>query len=176
MVSSFQFKACIVLCLWSTVVGLAARGRWGFPLLASVQTQPLEKQADSPVSFSDRPVWAMRSLGKREDSIQAQSVELKVGDALPLQMVQHLVQASESGGGAPLIVPLMDLFVKKYVVVVTVPGAFTPITTNEHLPGFLELAEEFKARGVDDIICISVNDRFVMEAWGKSLDAAGKVP
>ena len=56
-----------------------------------------------------------------------------------------------------------------------VPGAFTPTCSEQHLPGFIEKASEIKAKGVDDIICLSVNDAFVMKAWGKDRGAEGKV-
>lgn len=63
----------------------------------------------------------------------------------------------------------------KKVVMFAVPGAFTPTCSMKHLPGFIEKAEEIKAKGVDTIACISVNDAFVMDAWGKSVGAGDKV-
>lgn len=68
-----------------------------------------------------------------------------------------------------------DLFGGKKVVLFAVPGAFTPTCSEQHLPGFIEKADEIKSKGVDDIICLSVNDAFVMKAWGKDRGAAGKV-
>jgi glutaredoxin-like protein len=64
-----------------------------------------------------------------------------------------------------------DLFANKNVVVFSLPGAFTPTCSSTHLPRFNELAPAFKAQGIDSIICISVNDPFVMEAWGKDQEA-----
>lgn len=64
-----------------------------------------------------------------------------------------------------------DLFDGKTVVVFSLPGAFTPTCSSAHLPRYNELAKEFKAAGVDDIICMSVNDTFVMNAWKKDQDA-----
>jgi peroxiredoxin len=63
------------------------------------------------------------------------------------------------------------LFNNKKVVMFAVPGAFTPTCSAAHLPGYVALADKIKAKGVDDIICISVNDAFVMDAWGKSQNA-----
>ena len=64
-----------------------------------------------------------------------------------------------------------ELFLTKKVVLFAVPGAFTPTCSETHLPGYVVLADEFKAKGVDIIICLSVNDAFVMSAWGNSQNA-----
>ncbi|MDO6712913.1 peroxiredoxin [Aliiglaciecola sp. 2_MG-2023] len=64
-----------------------------------------------------------------------------------------------------------DLFADKKVVLFAVPGAFTPTCSQAHLPGYVTLADKIKAKGVDTIICLSVNDAFVMEAWGKQHNA-----
>jgi len=64
-----------------------------------------------------------------------------------------------------------ELFGGKTVIVFSLPGAFTPTCSSTHVPGYNELADVFKANGVDDIICVSVNDTFVMEAWAKDQKA-----
>ena len=64
-----------------------------------------------------------------------------------------------------------ELFANKKVVLFAVPGAFTPTCSAAHLPGYVVLADEFKAKGVDAIICLSVNDAFVMNAWGEAQNA-----
>ncbi|MCK5885182.1 MAG: peroxiredoxin, partial [Alcanivorax sp.] len=68
-----------------------------------------------------------------------------------------------------------DLFAGKNVVVFALPGAFTPTCSAKHLPGFVAQAAAFKAKGVDDIVCTSVNDVFVMNAWGEQAETGGKV-
>jgi glutaredoxin/glutathione-dependent peroxiredoxin len=68
-----------------------------------------------------------------------------------------------------------QLFGDKTVVFFAVPGAFTPTCDARHLPGYVELADKLKAKGVDTIACLSVNDIFVMKAWGKSAGVEGKV-
>jgi peroxiredoxin len=68
-----------------------------------------------------------------------------------------------------------DLFAGKRVVLFAVTGAFTPTCSNEHLPGYLEHADAIRAKGVDDIICMSVNDAFVVRAWSDAHGAGDKV-
>src|ERR1700739_345931 len=68
-----------------------------------------------------------------------------------------------------------DLFKGKTVVLFSVPGAFTPTCDAKHLPGFVELADQIKAKGVDTIACTAVNDVFVMNAWGKHGGVGDKI-
>ena len=67
--------------------------------------------------------------------------------------------------------PVTELFADKKVVLFAVPGAFTPTCSNAHLPGYVVLADQLKAKGVDIIACVSVNDAFVMKAWGDAQNA-----
>jgi len=68
-----------------------------------------------------------------------------------------------------------EIFGGKKVVLFSLPGAFTPTCSAKHLPGFVEKADEIKGKGVDSIICMSVNDAFVMDAWGKDQKVGDKV-
>lgn len=71
----------------------------------------------------------------------------------------------------PADINTADIFTGKKVVLFAVPGAFTPTCSETHLPGFVVNAPAIKAKGVDTIVCMSVNDAFVMGAWGKSQNA-----
>lgn len=68
-----------------------------------------------------------------------------------------------------------DVFGGKKVVLIAVPGAFTPTCHLKHLPGFIQAADAFKGKGVDSVVCVAVNDPFVLLAWGQSTGAADKV-
>lgn len=90
---------------------------------------------------------------------------IQVGERLPNIELQVM------GGNGPEKVQTADLFAGKKVVLFAVPGAFTPTCSAAHLPGFVVDADKLKAKGVDRIICTSVNDTFVMDAWGKAHNA-----
>ncbi|MBV8456102.1 MAG: peroxiredoxin [Acetobacteraceae bacterium] len=94
---------------------------------------------------------------------------IKVGDTIPSM---KLMMATPEG---PKEISTDEIFKGKKVVLFAVPGAFTPTCTFKHLPGFVEQADEFKAKGVDTVACIAVNDAFVMGAWAKAQGAEGKV-
>jgi peroxiredoxin len=85
---------------------------------------------------------------------------IKAGDKLP----DAVFMTSSSEGPRPISSD--ELFAGKTVALVAVPGAFTPTCSAKHLPGFKEHAADLKAKGVDSIACVSVNDVFVMKAWG----------
>ena len=96
-------------------------------------------------------------------------MSIKVGERLPSVTLMHMTEK----GPAPITTD--ELFGKKKAVVFGLPGAFTPTCSARHLPGFVEHAGDFTKKGVDAIVCLSVNDAFVMNAWGKDQNAAGKV-
>ncbi|MBZ6380343.1 peroxiredoxin [Sphingomonas sanguinis] len=87
---------------------------------------------------------------------------IKVGDHIP---AATLVKATPDG---PEQVSTTDFFAGKRVALFAVPGAFTPTCSAQHLPGFIAQADALKAKGVDEIACTSVNDVFVMKAWGQT--------
>ena len=77
--------------------------------------------------------------------------------------------------GEPVSVGTDELFAGKKVVLISVPGAFTPTCSMSHLPGFVKLADDILATGVDTIACTAVNDLFVMKAWGKDQGVGDKI-
>jgi peroxiredoxin len=94
---------------------------------------------------------------------------LKVGDKIPSA---KLMQMTKDG---PRPITTDELFNGKKVVLFALPGAFTPTCSAKHVPGFVQNADAIKAKGVDTIACVSVNDAFVMNAWGKDQNAGDKV-
>jgi len=101
---------------------------------------------------------------------------IKVGDKLPAGKLQEFVEVEGNGCSiGPNTFELDKLTAGKKIAVFGLPGAFTPTCSAKHVPGYVEKAEEFKKAGVDEIWCISVNDPFVMGAWGRDQKTAGKV-
>jgi peroxiredoxin len=94
---------------------------------------------------------------------------ISVGDKMPSGTVMTM------GAEGPQPVSTDELFAGKKVVLFGLPGAFTPTCSAKHLPGYIENAGALKSKGVDTIACISVNDAFVMNAWGKDQGATDKV-
>ena len=101
---------------------------------------------------------------------------IKVGDALPAVKLMEYVEVEGNGCSiGPNPVELPQAAAGKTIALFAVPGAFTPTCSAKHLPGYIEQAEAFKAAGVDEIWCVSVNDAFVMGAWRREQNATGKV-
>ena len=94
---------------------------------------------------------------------------IQVGDKIPSATLTTMT----ADGPAP--VSTDEYFAGRKVALFSVPGAFTPTCSAKHLPGFIERADEILGKGVDEIACMAVNDVFVMNAWGKSAAAEGKV-
>ena len=96
-------------------------------------------------------------------------MSIKAGDKIPAAILKH-----KTSDGV-IDISTDELFAEKKVVIFAVPGAFTPTCSAKHLPGFIAKATEIKAKGVDTIACLSVNDAFVMDAWGIDQNAGDKV-
>ncbi len=94
---------------------------------------------------------------------------IKIGDKVPSGTFMQMVD------GKPTPITTEELFAGKTVALFALPGAFTPTCSAKHVPGFVQNSDAFKAKGVDQIACVSVNDAFVMGAWGKDQGAGDKV-
>lgn len=94
---------------------------------------------------------------------------IAVGDRVPSATLKHMT------GEGPKDISTEALFSGKKVVLFALPGAFTPTCSKAHLPGFLVRSDDLFAKGVDRIICLSVNDPFVMDAWGKNQNVEDQI-
>jgi peroxiredoxin len=94
---------------------------------------------------------------------------IKVGDRVPAAKLKHM---SKDG---PANITTDELLQGKTVVLFSVPGAFTPTCDAKHLPGFVQHYDKLKAKGVDTVACLAVNDVFVMAAWGKASGVGDKI-
>ena len=121
----------------------------------------------SSKSFS-YPLAMASSSVSTESSVESKTIS--VGDKLPEATFAYLDKE-----GQVQTVTVSDLTKGKKAVFFAVPGAFTPTCSQKHLPGFVEKADELRSKGVDTIACISVNDVFVMRAWGENLSTGDKV-
>jgi glutaredoxin/glutathione-dependent peroxiredoxin len=101
---------------------------------------------------------------------------LKVGDKLPAAKLQEFIEVEGNGCSiGPNTFDVAQLTAGKKIAVFALPGAYTPTCSAKHVPGFVEKAGALKAAGVDEIWCVSVNDAFVMGAWGRDQHTAGLV-
>ena len=94
---------------------------------------------------------------------------IKAGERMPAGTLKRMTKEG------PKDLSTEELFKGKLVVLFSVPGAFTPTCDAKHLPGFVQLADQIRAKGVDTIACMAVNDVFVMNAWGKSASVGDKI-
>ena len=101
---------------------------------------------------------------------------LKVGDKLPAGSLQEFIEVEGNGCSiGPNTFDVAQLTAGKKIAVFALPGAYTPTCSAKHVPSYLQHAEDLRAAGVDEIWCVSVNDAFVMGAWGRDQATAGKV-
>lgn len=94
---------------------------------------------------------------------------IQVGDKVPSVTFKKMTS------DGPSDVSSDELFGGKKVALFAVPGAFTPTCSAQHVPSFLGQADALRAKGIDEIVCVSVNDAFVMDAWGKNLNVGNKI-
>jgi glutaredoxin/glutathione-dependent peroxiredoxin len=102
---------------------------------------------------------------------------IKIGEKVPSATLSESVGYDETSHcpTGPVPVEVSELTKGKTVVFFGLPGAFTPTCSGQHVPGYVKLADDLKKRGVDEIVCLSVNDGFVMGAWGRDQNVTGKV-
>jgi len=101
---------------------------------------------------------------------------IKVGDRLPDATVREFIEVEGNGCSiGPNAFQVAELVKGKRIVIFGLPGAYTPTCSAKHLPGYLQHYDALKGKGVDEIWCVSVNDAFVMGAWGRDQKAGGKV-
>lgn len=140
----------------------------------------LLSRPSSTLSFASRRVAAAGPLRARvllgapiraAASAATAAKTIAVGDKLPDATLSYF----DSPDGELQTVTVRDLTAGKKVVLFAVPGAFTPTCTQKHLPGFVANAGELRAKGVDTVACVSVNDAFVMRAWKESLGVGDEV-
>lgn len=101
---------------------------------------------------------------------------IKVGDTLPDATLTEFVEVEGNGCSVgPNQFKVADLVKGKKIAIFGLPGAFTPTCSAQHVPGYLQNHDALKAKGIDEIWCVSVNDAFVMGAWGRDQKSGGKV-
>lgn len=101
---------------------------------------------------------------------------IKVGDKLPAGALQEFIEVEGNGCSiGPNTFDIAKETAGKTIALFALPGAYTPTCSAQHVPGYVEQAEELKKAGVDEIWCVSVNDAFVMGAWGRDQKTSGKV-
>lgn len=101
---------------------------------------------------------------------------IKVGDTVPGATLSEFIEVEGNGCSVgPNAFKVADMVSGKKIAVFGLPGAFTPTCSAQHVPGYVRNADALKAKGIDEIWCVSVNDAFVMGAWGREQQAGGKV-
>ena len=101
---------------------------------------------------------------------------IKVGDKLPEAQLQEFIEVETAGCSlGPNTFNVSDLVKGKRIVIFGLPGAFTPTCSAKHVPGYVAQHDALKAKGVDEVWCVSVNDPFVMGAWGRDQKSGTKV-
>jgi glutaredoxin/glutathione-dependent peroxiredoxin len=100
---------------------------------------------------------------------------IQVGDRIPEAVLTESTEFGEACPVAPSKVSVSEATQKKRIVIFGLPGAYTPTCSAKHVPGYLEKLPALKAKNVDEVWCVSVNDGYVMAAWGREQKAIGKV-
>ncbi|KAL4605748.1 hypothetical protein ACB092_09G052900 [Castanea dentata] len=131
---------------------------------------PAAKSLSSKLSFTSLPIKHHPKPLKFSTAKSTISATISVGDKLPDATLSYFDPSGELQ-----TTTISDLTKNKKAILFAVPGAFTPTCSQKHLPGFVEKSKDLKAKGVDTIACISVNDAFVMRAWKENLKVNDEV-
>lgn len=102
-------------------------------------------------------------------------MSIKIGDRLPDATLTESTEFGEACPVRPEKVSVAEAVKGKKIVIFGLPGAYTPTCSAQHVPGYLEHLDALKAKGVDEVWCVSVNDGFVLAAWGRDQKAIGKI-
>lgn len=100
---------------------------------------------------------------------------IKIGDRLPASTLSETTEFGEACPLSPKPVPVADATKGKRIVIFGLPGAYTPTCSAQHVPGYLTHLDTLKQKGIDEVWCVSVNDAFVMAAWGRDEKGIGKI-
>ncbi|RWW16436.1 hypothetical protein GW17_00019675 [Ensete ventricosum] len=163
MATSVAAKLLVPVSLSSSVVRLV-------PAVAAARIPRLHSPAIAPLRLRPRRPATSHRFFASSVSAPATSATISVGDKLPDSTLSYF-----GADGELKTVTVSELTKGKKAVLFAVPGAFTPTCSQKHLPGFVEKAGELRAKGVDTIACISVNDAFVMRAWKEDLKIGDEV-
>jgi peroxiredoxin len=125
---------------------------------------------------SGRQVLAERVKKVARLTLEKGPSMIRVGDSLPDATLYELIEEERAGCTlGPNAFKVRDLVAGKKLVIFGLPGAFTPTCSAKHVPGYVAASEQLRAKGLDEVWCVSVNDAFVMGAWGRDQHASGKV-
>lgn len=103
-------------------------------------------------------------------------MSIQIGERIPdAPLGEYIETETEGCAVGPTVHSSAELAKGKKVAVFAVPGAFTPTCSEQHLPGYLDLHDQLKAKGIDEIWCVAVNDAFVMGAWGREQNVEGRI-
>jgi len=109
--------------------------------------------------------------------ISGATMTISVGERLPVGNLTESIEFDDATGcpANPQVHDVIDETRGKKIIIFGVPGAYTPLCSAQHLPGYVDYADQLKAKGADEIWCMAVNDTFVMASWGKDQNVNGKV-
>jgi peroxiredoxin len=142
----------------------------GLPSFAAVQSFPQQRTAPGKILREGGHEPSRRSHYRQEHAM------IKVGDRLPEGTLTEFIETETAGCSlGPNSFKVSDLVKGKKIAIFGLPGAYTPTCSAKHVPSYLANYDKLKTRGVDEIWCISVNDAFVMGAWGRDQKATGKI-